>query len=201
MDLIMSPASPYARKVRVLIREAGLSDRVREVPVTTIPMAPAPEALAANPTGRIPALVRADGPAIYDSRVICRFLDAQAGGGFYPDARLWEVLTLEATADGMMDSATAMVYATRFIDGGAALTPWLDAHWAKVTGALAALEGRWMSHLNGPLDAGQIAVGCVLGYLDLRHDARDWRATAPGLAAWFARFGDRPAMRETAPAA
>ena len=197
MQLIVSPASPFVRKVRVLIREAGREAEVTEVPVTTTPLAPAPEALAANPIGKIPALVRDDGPAIYDSRVITRYLDAIWDLGLYPEKRLWQVLTLEATADALLDAAVLMVYEGRFRDTPS--EPWLDAQWGKVTRALAAIEARWMSHLSGPLDMGQVAVGCALGYLDLRHASRDWRGPVPELAAWGARFGERPAMVATRP--
>ena len=175
MQLISSPISPFVRKVRVLLHETGLAGQVEELPVATTALATAPEAMAANPLGKIPALLRADGPAIYDSRVICRYLDAQAGAGLYPEARLWEVLTLEATADGMMESGVLMVYETRLRPEGARSPEWVEAQWAKIARALEALEARWMSHLAGPLDMGQIAVACALGYLDFRHDARGWR--------------------------
>ena len=98
MQLISSPISPFVRKVRVLLHETGLAGQVEELPVATTALATAPEAMAANPLGKIPALLRADGPAIYDSRVICRFLDSQGTGRLYPDSRIWEVLTLEALA-------------------------------------------------------------------------------------------------------
>ncbi len=78
---------------------------------------------------------------------------------------------------------------------------WTEAQWQKIARALTALEERWMSHLSGPLDMGQIAVGCALGYLDLRHGERDWRADHSALAAWYAGFAARPAMQATAPAA
>lgn len=199
MKLVMSPASPYVRKVRVTVREAALDHQVTEVVVATTPMAPAAEALAANPTGKIPALVREDGPAIYDSRVICRFLDARAGTGLYPEARLWEVLTLEATADALLDAAVAMVYQKRFVSTEGPSADWIEAQWKKVTGAIGAIEARWMSHLAGPIDAGQIAVGCALGYLDFRHGDREWRPGAPALSAWYAAFSERPSMQATVP--
>jgi glutathione S-transferase len=62
-----------------------------------------------------------------------------------------------------------------------------------------AVNDRWMGHLAGPLDAGQIAMGCALGYLDFRHSDRDWRASCPALAAWYAEFVQRPSMAETMP--
>ncbi|MET4128997.1 glutathione S-transferase [Roseovarius sp. MBR-6] len=199
MQLISSPASPFVRKVRVLLHETGLATQVEELPVATTALATAPEAMAANPLGKIPALLRADGPAIYDSRVICRYLDAKAGAALYPEARLWEVLTLEATADGIMESGVLMVYETRLRPEGARSEPWVEAQWAKIARALDALEERWMSHLAGPLDMGQIAVACALGYLDFRHDARGWRDGHPALAAWYEGFAARDSMAQTAP--
>jgi glutathione S-transferase len=78
---------------------------------------------------------------------------------------------------------------------------WVEAQWGKVTRALDAIEGRWISHLRGPLDMAQIAVGCALGYLDFRHDARNWRAGRPSLAAWYEGFSVRPSMEATIPTA
>jgi glutathione S-transferase len=199
MQLISSPASPFVRKVRVLLHETGLATQVEELPVATTALATAPEAMAANPLGKIPALLRADGPAIYDSRVICRYLDAKAGAALYPEARLWEVLTLEATADGIMESGVLMAYETRLRPEGARSEPWVEAQWAKIARALDALEDRWMSHLAGPLDMAQIAVACALGYLDFRHDARGWRNGHPALAAWYEGFAARDSMAQTVP--
>lgn len=199
MQLIDSPASPFCRKVKVVLYETDLVDSVELVPVTNTPLAPDDRNAAQNPLGKIPTLIRPDGPAIYDSRVICRFLDAQAGGGLYPESRLWEVLTLEATGDGILDAAVLVVYETRFREKAMQSEAWLDAQWTKVARALGALESLWMGHLEGPLDAGQIAVGCALGYLDFRHPGRDWRTASPALAAWYARFADRPSMAATVP--
>ena len=199
MKLMTSGASPFARKVRVMIAEAGLSDRIEEVEVMTTPVGPSRDLIAVNPLGKIPALVRDDGPTLFDSRVITRYIDTLAGGRFYPEARLWDILTLEATADGMLDAAVLMVYETRFRDEDKRSPQWVDGQWAKVARALDAIEARWMSSLAGEVDAGKIAVGCVLGYLDLRHGARDWRAGRPGLAAWYAGFESRPSMQATKP--
>jgi glutathione S-transferase len=199
MKLISSPASPYARKVRVLVHETGLGEQVHEASVKTTPMETDPAAAAANPLGKIPALVRDDGPALYDSRVICRFLDARAGAGLYPENRIWEVLTLEATADGILDSAIGMVYERRFRPENMQSEDWVEAQWAKITRSLDALGKIWISHLSGPLDMGQIAVGCALGYLDFRHDDRGWRSGRGGLDDWYAAFAERPSMRATHP--
>jgi len=131
--------------------------------------------------------------------VITRYLSDRAGVGLYPDARIWDVLTLEATADGLLEAALSMVYELRYRAPEIQSQEWIEAQWLKVTRCLDALEERWMSHLAGPLDAGQIAVGCALGYLDLRHDDRNWRDGRPKLAAWEEKFSQRPSMQATVP--
>ena len=198
LTLFTSPASPFVRKTRVLLRETGQED-VIEHEVNTTALASDPALVAATPLAKIPALTRSDGPTIFDSRVICRFLDARSGGSLYPDSRLWEVLTLEALADGIMEGALSIAYERRFRDDAQQSPDWIEGQWAKVARALDALEAQWLSHLHGPLTMAQIAIGCALGYLDLRHDDRGWRNGHPGLAAWFAEFGARPSMQATAP--
>ncbi len=199
MQLLISPASPFVRKCRVLIREADLIDTVEEVHVTTTPMASAPEVVAANPMGKIPALIRADGPAIYDSRVITRFLDDLAGANLYPQSRIWEILTLEATADAIMDATVAMSYEARLRPAEQQSADWVEAQWAKAARGIAAVNTRWMSHLTGPLNIGQIGMACALSYIDLRHDARGWRNGNEALANWHATFAERDSMVATAP--
>ncbi|MBO9407155.1 glutathione S-transferase [Shimia sp. R9_1] len=199
MQLIHSPASPFVRKVNVTLAETGQTDDVELVRVKTTPVSTADEAAAANPLGKIPALVRPDGPAIYDSRVICRYLVARAGADLYPEERLWDVLTLEATADGILDAAVLAVYERRVRPEEIVSEAWIEAQWGKVTGALDAINERWMSHLFGPLDMGQIGVGCALGYLDFRHGDRNWRQGRDGLAGWYAEFAKRESMLATMP--
>jgi glutathione S-transferase len=184
----------------VLLHETGLLKDVAVVDAAGSPMAPEGLPLAQNPLGKIPALERDDGPALYDSRVICRYLDDRAGGQLYPAApRLWETLTLEATADGMLDAAILMLYETRLRPEDKRFDAWVEAQWGKIARALDALESRWINHLNGPLDMGQLAVACALSYLDFRHDVRGWRTDHPDLAAWHKGFAVRPSMKATEP--
>jgi len=198
IELLGSGASPFVRKARILIAEAGIAD-VDYVEVQATPMGGEDKINAANPLGKIPALVRDGGPTIYDSTVVCRFLDDRAEAGLYPAGRLWETLTLEATGDGIMEAAVGIVYEKRLRPEELWWPEWFEAQWVKVTRSLDGLERQWMSHLYGPLDMGQISVACALGYLDLRHDDRDWRAGHDALAAWYKRFAERPSMVETAP--
>lgn len=199
MQLLFSPASPFVRKVRVVLHETGQTDAVSLVPTSTTPIAPAAEVTSAHALKKIPALIRPDGCTLYDSRVITRYLDARRGGKLYPESHIWETLTLEATGDGIMDAAVLMVYEGRCRPDDKQDTSWLDAQWGKIENALDALNERWMSHLAGPLDAGAISVGCALGYLDFRHADRPWRKGRDALDDWFAVFSERDSMIATLP--
>jgi len=202
MLLYTSPTTPFGRKVMVQIRESGLLPRVREISVAGSPLEPGSLPLDHNPLGKIPALVLDDGAtAIYDSRVICRYLDDLSGAGLYPKGEaLWPVLTLEATADGILEAALLMVCEDRLRPESLRHAPWVEAQWQKVERALDAVEGRWMGLLQGPMTMAHIALAVALGYLDFRHGARVWRQARPQLAAWEAGFAMRPALVETRPA-
>jgi len=163
MKLISAGPSPFVRKVQVLLHETGQTEDVEIINVAMTPTKASPEAVAANPTGKIPVLVREDGAALYDSRVITRFFDERAGAGLYPAAHLWETLTLEATGDAIMDAAVLMVYEYRVRPVERIFDEWVEAQWAKIERSVAAVNERWMSHLTGRLDMSHIAMGCALG--------------------------------------
>lgn len=199
MKLLRAGPSPFVRKVLVTLHETDQLKDVELVDVTASPLQPDPALTAANPVGKIPALLRDGGPTLYDSRVICRFLDDRAQAGLYPETRLWDTLTLEATADGIMDAAVLIIYEERFRPTEKVSMDWIEGQWAKVARALDALETRWISHLRGKMDMGHIAIGCALAYLDFRHDARKWRTGRDALADWYGSFAERPAMQATQP--
>ena len=201
MKLFYSPTSPYVRKVMVLLHETGQLDDVALEPTSGTPLNPAQGYAEKNPLTKVPALERPDGCTLYDSRVICAYLDDRAGGKLYPGgAARWDTLTLEATADGMPDAALAMVYEGKLRPEGKRMEEWVEGQWGKVARACKTLNNRWAAHLAGPLNMGQIAVACALGYIDFRHGARDWRAGNPDRAAWFDACDSRPSMTHTAPA-
>lgn len=200
MKLHASTSSPFARKVRALILEADLSEAVEFVPVSGTPLDSGTIPVALNPLAKLPVLERLDGPALYDSRVICRYLDAHAKAGLYPEPpRLWETLTLEATADGMMEAALSIVYEGRVRPDDKQYAVWTDAQWGKIIGAATMLEERWLSQLQGRFSMAHIGVACALGYLDLRLGERDWRQASPGLANWYSEISTRPCLADTAP--
>ncbi len=200
MKLYHSGTSPYVRKVMVTAHLAGLVDRLELIPGSGTPLDPNEATVSANPLGKVPALVTDDGLTLYDSRVITRYLDGFGGAGLYPEgAALWPVMTREALADGIMDAGILSVYEARLRPEELRYTPWVQSQRSKIQRALGVLEGE-AGRFGAAPDAGQIAIGCALGYLDLRFGDMGWREGRPGLAEWFERFAALPAMQATMPA-
>ncbi|WP_298361177.1 glutathione S-transferase [uncultured Litoreibacter sp.] len=198
MILYDNPASPFCRKVKVLARETGQIDQIEIAHSVGSPVNSEKMPTDHNPLGKIPTLKLNDGAALFDSRVICRYLDDQDSGKFYPSGKLYEVLALEALSDGIMDAAVLMVYEHRARPEGERSPTMIEAQWAKVTRALDHLEANGVS---GGFDMGHIALGCALGYLDFRHADRNWRDGRPRLSAWFETVSARDAMVATEPLA
>jgi glutathione S-transferase len=200
MQLYHSPTTPFGRKIMVQVLESGLTDRVEVLSVMGTPVAPGTLPVDRNPLGKIPALIADDGMALYDSRVISRYLDDLSGAGLYPaKPALWGMLVREATVDGMLDASVLMAYEVRVRPEDKRYPDWIEGQWAKVARSLDVIEAGWAEALAGPLDMAQIGLGCVLSYLDFRHGARNWREGRPQLAAWEAGFAQRPAMQATRP--
>jgi glutathione S-transferase len=200
MKLFHAAASPYVRKVVVLLHELDKFGAVALETVATTALDTDEGLKSANPLGKIPALQREDGGTLYDSRVITAYLNDLFDGGMYPaKSGRWDTLTLEATGDGIMDCAVSMVYEVRLRDTAQQSPAWIEAQWAKVDRALDVLNARWMGNLSGPMGMGHISVACALGYLDFRHEDRGWRTGREALAAWYDAFSDRPSMVATRP--
>ncbi|MDH1865462.1 glutathione S-transferase [Pseudomonas chengduensis] len=200
MQLIYAAASPFARKVRVLAAETGLLDRIELLDTAVLPTTLNERVNSLNPLGKIPVLLSDDGEALYDSRVICEYLDTlHAGAKLLPSgAARWQVLRLAALADGLMDAALLARYERGVRPAELQWAAWLDGQLGKVQRSLAELE-RQVERLQGPLDLGQIGVACALGYLDFRFADLDWRAAYPGLAAFQQTFAQRASMLASAP--
>jgi glutathione S-transferase len=194
MKLRYSPASPFARKVVVLAIETGLDSRVQRV--ATIPGDPASGLAPENPLSKVPSLTLEDGSALYDSPVICEYLDSlYQGAKMFPPAGAarWTALRRQALADGMMDAAVLRRGESRRPAGEQSPT-FLELQRGKVAAGVAALEAE---NLGGGIDIGLISIGCALGYLDFRFAAEPWRAGHPKLAHWFESFAKRPSMAAT----
>ena len=199
MKLHWSPRSPFVRKVMIVAHEAGLADRLtleRTVAATTKPH---PELMRDNPLSKIPTLVLDDGTVLYDSPVICEYLDRMHAGPklFPPDgAARMTALRRQALGDGFLD------FLLLWRDERARAQP-SDAHLAsyaaKLKSTLAAIDREVDNLAASAFSIGHIALGCALGYLDFRFAAEDWRGDHPRLARWHADFGARPSVQATEP--
>ncbi len=198
MKLRYSPTSPYVRKVVVTAAETGLAERIELVP--TNPRDPAAKLEDDNPLGKVPTLVTDDGVALFDSAVICEYLDSLHGGtALMPaaGAARWRELRRVALADGMLDAALLAMGEGRRPEA-LQWDQWVTLQKGKITAGLDALEGE-VGGYGDTVSMSIIAVGCVLGYLDFRFADDDWRAGHPGLAAWYGTFAKRPSMVASVP--
>ncbi len=197
MILRSSGPSPFGRKVKMVAKILGIYDRL------TVEMSntndPQDTLRQQNPLGKIPILILDDGRKIFDSRVICEYLDAQVDGiTLHPtesDAR-WEALTLQALGDGIVDASILQVYENRMRPEDKRHDDWLSYQAEKVKRSLDQLSQTPPS-LEGDLTIGHVAIACALGYLDLRFEGK-WRASYPALVAWLDAFRARvPAFDAT----
>lgn len=201
MQLYFNPASPFVRKVRVTAHELGLGDRIELTSISLTPLSPHDGVRSSNPLGKIPTLITDDGAALYDSPVICEYLDSLAGGNrIFPAAggARWTALRRQALADGIMDAAVLTRYEQAARPKELRWEAWVDGQFLKIRTALDALEHE---DLADPFDIGTISIACALGYLDLRFAAESWRTRRPRLAAWLAAVSPRPSLAATIPAA
>lgn len=199
MLLHHSHTSPYVRKVTVLLHETGLID---DVQIETVDGWSEPASLTeANPLSMVPALVLDNGETLYDSPVICEYLDRCHVGRrmIPPTGELhWRVLREQALADGVLDCAILVFMELNKRPEDKRWDWWVDLKRRAIERALDRLEGE-IAELQDRVDLGTIAIAVALGYLDLRGAVGDWRTGRPDLAAWFDQFRQRPSMIATQP--
>lgn len=202
MTLFHNPASPFVRKVLVLLHETGQQDRVALQLSQLTPVKPDRALIDDNPLSKIPALRLANGTVIHDSRVILDYLDHQhVGNPLIPreGSARWRRLTLASLADGIMDAAVLVRYEVALRAPEKHWDQWLDGQRDKIRRALALLEKDAIAELTSHFDVAAISVACALGYLDLRHPDLEWRESNPQLAAWYFEVSQRPSMVQTQP--
>ena len=200
MKLFYSGTSPFARKVMIVAHEAKLASRIELVPVAapTLPTSTYPELAKSNPLAKIPALVLDDGSSLFDSRVICEYLDTlHDGPTLVPEgADRFRVLRLQALADGVVDAGILIRFEQVLRPAALRWDEWVDGQARKVLGALDELEAITFPEA---LDLGQVAVGCALDWLELRKPIADLRAGRPRLFGWLDTIKQRPSFLATAP--
>ena len=202
MKLYYSPTSPYVRKVTVLAMETGLDAKIERIPASTTPVDQNPDVAKANPLAKVPTLVSDSGEVLFDSRVICEYLDSlHQGAKFFPTgAARWSVLRQQALGDGLLDAALLVRYEDFLRPEDKRWSNWADGQMKKVKGALAEIE-KLAPGFGDRVDIGTVSIACALGYLDFRFGDMNWRQYYPQTAAWAAKFFERPSLKSTVPAA
>jgi glutathione S-transferase len=201
MKLYWSPRSPFVRKVMACAHELGLAGEIETIYALVSFDRPNAEVMRVNPLGRIPVLVTDEGTVLYDSAVICEYLDTlHSGARLFPaePQHRWEALRRQALADGMLETAVLWLFEMRRAPERQS-PELLAASERKIASALAACEAEAGRLRPMPVDIGLLTLGCALGYLDFRFSTLAWRARAPQLAHWHREFGERPALKRTMP--
>jgi glutathione S-transferase len=201
MKLAFTPASPFARKVRIAAIELGLIDRIEFFPASVAPGTPNEEYSKINPQKKLPALITDDGDIIIDSYVIVEYLDELAGGGKLIPASgraRWQVKSDHSLLQATLDSMLLCRYERMVRPQGLQWQAWSDDHWNRAWSTMALFESR-PDVLSRPLDIVQIALACVLGYADFRFTDCGWRKAYPNLDAFNARMLERPSIKISVP--
>lgn len=200
MKLHWSPSSPFVRKVLIVAHELGLVDRIACERAVVGPARLNPDVMGDNPLNKIPTLVARGSLVLFDSRVICEYLDDLDGRALmFPrdPARRWPALRRQALGDGLTETAV-LLRDEHWRGDGHRSAAHLRAYGEKVRACLAALEAEDLA-AERP-DIGHVAIACALSYLDFRMAELGWRKTHPRLAAWESAIAERPSLALTLPA-
>jgi len=201
MKLYSTPTSPFVRKVLVVAHETGLASRIETHVLRPVPTKADAELSRVNPLNKIPALVLDDGAALYDSAVICEYLDGLHGGRpLIPrdGTARFRTLRLQALSDGVIEAGIQVFYERQSRPAELHWEPWLAGQTEKVRQGLDALEAEAPS-FAADVDLGQISAAVAIGWLELRDVVGDVRRGHPRLTAWYEAFAARPSMVATAP--
>ena len=201
MKLTFSPASPFARKVRIAAIELGLIDRIEFVPTTVAPGQPNDAYSQITPLKKLPVLILDNGDVIVDSYVIVEYLDEIAGGGkLIPVSgpTRWKVKSDHSLLQGMLDAMLLCRYEKMVRPQGLQWQAWSDDHWNRAWSGMARFE-KQADVLSGPFDIVQIGLTCVLGYADFRFADCGWRNAYPKLDAFHEKMLTRPSVKISVP--
>ena len=201
MLLHWSPRSPYVRKVLIVAHEAGLADRIETVRTVVAAADPNTELMKQNPQSRLPTLVLADGTVIYDSVVICEYLDTLHGGeklfpADWPERLV--ALRRHALGDGMLD--TMLMWRGEVLRPAASQSiKHMQAWRLKTNVSVDMLEEEADALAASRFSIGHVTIGVALGYVDFRFPELAWRDGHPRLARWYESFTARPSVKATEP--
>ena len=198
MKITASGASPYVRKAMACAIARGIDSQLEKWTIATTD----PVLSHSNPLGKIPTLVTDEGVALFDSPVICEFLDSIGSApALFPAAgpARWAALRLQAIGDGILDASQPRRRELGLPQDEGRVA-YIDLQRGKVARAVAVLEKEAAS-LGALKTIGDIAVACALGYLDFRFAHEPWRPGHPKLEAWYSSVVSLPPMAKTMPTA
>ena len=200
MKLSFSPASPFARKVRIAAIELGLIDKIEFIPATVVPGQPNDEYSRITPLKKLPVLILDNGDVILDSYVIVEYLNETAGGALIPayGRKRWQVKTDHSLIQGMLDSMLLCRYEKMVRPQGLQWQAWSDDHWNRAWTGMARFESK-PDVLSGPFNITQIGLVCVLGYADFRFADCGWRKAYPKLDKFHQKMLERPSVKVSVP--
>jgi glutathione S-transferase len=201
MKLTFSPASPFARKVRIAAIETGLIDKIEFTSAAVVPGQPNEEYSKITPLKKLPVLILDNGDVILDSYVIVEYLDELAGGNKLIPAsgpERWRVKSNHSLLQGMLDSMLLCRYEKMVRPEGLRWSDWHNDHWNRAWTGMARFESK-PDVLSGPFNVVQIGLVCVLGYADFRFADCGWRKAYPKLDAFYAKMLERPSVKISMP--
>ena len=200
MKLLFSPSSPYVRKVSIVLIEIGLEYKVKKIPTNV--WDPESDIAGYNPLGKVPTLILDDATVLYDSPVICEYLDSlHDGEKLLPTVgeKRWQALRVQSLGDGMTDAGVIALLESRRPEE-IIYRKWIERQMALILRVMDNLEDK-LEDLDSGFNIGQISVACSLGWLDFRFSDLGWRGDHPGLADWFEGASERTSMIKTMPEA
>jgi len=204
MKLYHNPASPFVRKVRVVASECGVANQIALEEIALTPVSPHSGLVDDNPLGKIPALVVDGNQCLYDSRVICEFLDTKFSGGLFPSAMEDRIRALrwQAVADGLCDAAVLVRYEGFVRPESKQWSEWIEGQLDKCRQAIDHLElecQKTSNKFSGVIDIGTLSIAVALAYFEFRNSDEQWMQRAPVLASWYQQFSKRPSLTATQP--
>ena len=201
MKLYWSSRSPFVRKVMVFAHETGLADQLDCVRTLVVMTKPNRDLMRDNPLGKIPTLVLDDGSVLYDSTVICEYLDGlHDGRKLFPPSgpERWAALRWHALGDNLLDNL--VLWRNEMLRPEPQQSPeMLGAFELKVRNVVIALEREADRFAAAEINIGHVAIGCALAYIDFRFPDLGWHEGNPCIAAWHDTFSTRPSMQKTRP--
>ncbi|MHA6688621.1 glutathione S-transferase [Mesorhizobium sp. A556] len=200
MKLFYAQTSPFVRKVMVVAHELGIADRIEQRVSGAHPIDRVTDVVELNPLGKIPLLITDDGSVIYDSAVICEYLNSQCSGDIIPNEgeKRWEALTLQSLGNGMLDASMLARYEVVTRPEEKVWQVWIESQLAKVRSGADLIETK-AKGFGDRVDIGTITLACAFGYLDFRFPDFNWRNGRPLAKAWYEMFLQRPSMLSTLP--